>query len=74
MGNISKKIPSSDSSKENLLWSKFSGTSFLSWDAVSFFRNVGKFEAQQNLNLAFSFPPAVGSSVGTEVQNLALTV
>lgn len=53
-----------DSSKESLLWSKLTLiTSPLSSDAVSFFRNVGKSWAQQNLNVVLSFPSRLAEPV-----------
>lgn len=53
-----------DSSKESFLWSKFTViTSPLSWDAVSFFRHVGKSWAQQKLNVVLSFPSRLAAPV-----------
>lgn len=53
-----------DSSKESLLWSKFTIiTSPLSWDAVSFFSNVGKSWAQQKLNVVLPFPSGLAAMV-----------
>lgn len=53
-----------DSRGESLLWSKFTDiTSPSSWDAVSFFRNVGKSWAQQKLNVVLSFPSRLAAPV-----------
>lgn len=60
----SNETAGADSSKESLLWSKFTViTSPLSRDAVSFFRNVGKSWAQQKLNVVLSFPSRLAALV-----------
>lgn len=60
----SNETAGADSSKESLLWSKFTViTSPLSWDAVSFFRNIGKSWAQRKLNVVLSFPSWLAAMV-----------
>ncbi len=63
----SNETAGADSSKESLLWSKSAViTSRLSWDAVSFFRNVGNSWPQQKLNVVLSFPSRLTALVEWE--------
>lgn len=73
----SKETSGADSSKESLLWSKFTViTSPLSSDAVSFFGNIGKSWAQQKTKCGslISFKTGCNGGMGSTQAVFALVV